>query len=305
MSIFSFFKKQKETIDIKVPEIPSKFISKANDDEIYFERAEYSENQFDLDDCFNAKTKAERILEALQVFEAKEKALLHKYYFLKLFARVASRDSKYNEKMLTIDKQVNRMKRIHDEIKKRADILKYVQDDEAFDYSELFVKINDLFDFGRVLSTQLNDIQKQYYHNLKIATYSICKDKTYQELEQLIKDTNEMIQEYKSAQEAYDFIYYNSGELVVQTVKALVEAIEESGIKSYIDAYPFKYFLPSDDVVVLRFAEWIDLFNKLLYVFRTSNRIDFKSVQPFSEYYRELEKRYMIMLIYNEMGMKQ
>ncbi|MGB4014381.1 MAG: hypothetical protein WBL47_00935, partial [Bacilli bacterium] len=200
---------------------------------------------------------------------------------------------------------VNRMKKIYDEIKKRADVLKYLPEEGDFDYNELFMKINDLFDFSRALFTQLSDIQKQYYQNLKIAAYSLCKNKTHQELEQLLKETNETIQQYKSPQEAYDYIYYNSGELIVNTVKALVDVINESGIKNYIDAYQFQYFLASDDVVALRFAEWIDLFNKLLYVIRNTNRIDYNSAPLFNQYYRQLETRYMIMLIYNEMGLKQ
>lgn len=305
MRIFSFFKKPKEKIDIKVPEFPTKFISKASDDEIYYERAEYIDDRYNLDDCFDVKTKVERILESLRAFDKKAQTILHKYYFLKLFAKVASRDAKYNEKMITVDKQVNRMKKIYDEIKKRADVLKYLPEEGDFDYNELFMKINDLFDYGRALFTRLSDIQKQYYQNLKIAAYSLCKNKTHQELEQLLKETNETIQQYKSPQEAYDFIYYNSGELIVNTVKALVDVINESGIKNYIDAYQFQYFLASDDVVALRFAEWIDLFNKLLYVIRNTNRIDYNSAALFNQYYRQLETRYMIMLIYNEMGLKQ
>ncbi|MCK9536201.1 MAG: hypothetical protein M0R05_01210 [Bacilli bacterium] len=305
MRIFSFFKKPKEKVNIKVPEIPAKTLSIANDDEIYFERAEYVENKYNLEDCFDAKTKADKILDSVQAYDAKAKMMLHKYHFLKLFARVALRDTKYNEKMILLDKQINRIKKNYEDIKKRAEILKYTKDDVGFEFDNLFIKINELFDFGRDLNNQLADFQKQYYQNLKMATFSICKNKTYQQLDALNKTTNEMIQEYKSFQEAYDYIYYNSGELIVNTVNALVKAIKTGGVNNYIQSYPYQYFLLSDDVVVLRFAEWIDLFNKILYVIRTTNKIDLFSNQIFSQYYRELEKRYMIMLIYNEMGSKQ
>lgn len=303
MGIFTFFRKRKEKIYIDIPTAPVKALSQAHDNEIYYERAAYSENKYNLEGLDDiAKTK--KVLDAVRSFEKRQGNLLYKYYFLKLFSQVALRDKKYNEQMIMLDKQINRIKKNYADVKKRTELIRRVKDGEYYDYEGLYAKINELFEFSADIRKLLNDVEKNYYLELKIAIYSICKGKTYEELEVLHKAVSETVKEYKSMQEAYDFIYFNSGEQIVGTVKALVRAVASSGISAYANTYTYQYFLTSDDVVVLRFPEWIDLFNKMLYCFRMTNKLDIFADEAFAGKYRELEKRYMIILIYNEMEKK-
>jgi hypothetical protein len=305
MKVLELFKKPKEKIDIEVPEVPQKVISKAKDEEIYFERANFVDNKYNLDDCFDQKTKQDRILECLLSYEKKSSSMFHKYYFFKLFSKAAMRDSKYNEQFIVIDKHINRIKKNYDELKKKTDYLKFVKDAGDLELEDIFTKINELFEFYRGLDADLNKFQKTYYQDLKMTSYSICNDKTYQEIEALNKSVNKMIEEYKNIQEAYDFIYYNSGELIVDTINSLVQCIENSGNKQYISMYKYDYFLESDYVVVLKFTEWIELFTKILYVLRMiTSKVDSFDFLNFKSHYQELEKRYLILLIYSEMNQK-
>ena len=109
---FSFLKRNKEKINISVPEGPVPSVSKAKDEEIYYERADYQDNIYDLEDCFDTKSKVERILESLAVFDKKYMQALHKYYFFKLFNRAALKNKNYNTLTLQLDKQINRLRKL-------------------------------------------------------------------------------------------------------------------------------------------------------------------------------------------------
>lgn len=295
------FKKPIEKINIKVPDIPKTTNKQVSDDEIYYERAKVIKiNSFDND--YDPVTKKNKILDNINNFENKSASLFHTYYFLKLFIKAATKDHKFNEQMLLIDKQINRIKKNYEDLKKRTDILKYVDVIDEQELDEIYERINGLFDFYSDLNKDLTTIQSAYYRNLKMTSYSICNDKTYLELDTINKSILKTFDEFKTMQEAYDFIYYNSGELIVNCVKALVNCFENNANKTYIKTYRFEYFLDSDYVVVLKFTEWIELFNKIRYVMRTTNGVELFDYLNFKNYYQELEKRYIIMLIYNEMS---
>lgn len=300
---FSFLKRNKEKINISVPEGPVPSVSKAKDEEIYYERADYQDNIYDLEDCFDTKSKVERILESLAVFAKKYMQALHKYYFFKLFNRVALKNKNYNTLTLQLDKQINRFKKTYDDLKKKTDVLKYLQDVADTELEQVLLKINALFDFCRDINKNLTAYQQTYFPRLKIASYSICNDMTYIEIDNLIKAVNKMIDEFKNIREAYDYIVYNSGELINNTVNAFVTGLQNSNNPQYKE-YDFKYFLSSDFVMVLNFSEWVDLFTKFLYIKRIAKDVELFDYLNFKNHYQELEKRYVIMLIYNEMNRK-
>lgn len=301
MKIFSFFKKQKETIDIKIEDGPKQSNQVAKDEEIYYERVHFDENPYTLDNLHSTQEKQDKIFSDMIAFEKKANTTYHKYSFLKLFSRAADKDNFYNESLLSIDKQINRLKKMQEEVKKRTDIIKYIEDIADKELNIVYKSINEMFDFHRELDSGLQHFQSKYYRHLKMSSFSICNDKSYQELDSLYKSINNLILEYKSINEAYDYIFYNSGNQVYETVKALIECLENSKNKELIKMYDYNYFLNSDFVVALSFPEWIELFTKIKYVMRTANKVELFDFLKFKELYSELEKRYILMLIFNEM----
>ncbi|MDD3999718.1 MAG: hypothetical protein PHX62_02330 [Bacilli bacterium] len=297
---FIFTKRNKEKINLQLPEGPSPSISTAKDEEIYYERANYKNNKYDLEDCFSTKSKQEKIMESIAAFEKKYEKILHQYSFIKLFYRAALKTKEYNEMTLRLDKQVNRFKKKSEDLKKKSDVLKYVVDAPDFELEQIFLKINELFDFSRDLDKQINQYKSAFFPQLKIASYSICNDQSYLEIDSLNKAVNKMIDEFKNIQEAYDFIVYNSGELIINTVNAFVNGLKNS--KNQYREYDFHYFLNTDYIMTLKFPEWVELFTKILYVKRVVKDVELFDYLNFKNYYLELEKRYLIMLIYNEMG---
>lgn len=299
MKLFSFLKKQKEVIDIEIPEGPVESQSKASDDEIYFERVEYKE-EFSLSEIEGIDAKKEKLKERYEEFEKKIDSLYHAFSFLRLFSKAASKDNNYNEKMILVEKHINRIKKLHEDYKRRSDLIKYVDLNEN-ELESINNNLNVLFNFYEDISKELNEIKNHYYRHLKMTSYSICNDKSYQELDNINKSINNLISEYKNISEAHDYIYYNSGDLIVSTVKSFMECIENSNNYELKKNYKFNYFLSSDYVVAFSFPEWVELFTKIKYVMKIASKVELFDYLKFKKLYSELEIRYILMLIYNEM----
>lgn len=300
MKLFSFLKKQKETVDINIPEGPvNKSSQVAKDEEIYYERVEFGKEKYSLSDCKSVDEKKEFIEKSNRNFEKKSSSLFHTYNFLRLFSRSADKDNKFNEKLMMIDKHINRMKKMHDDIKRRIDLIKYVELQES-EMENINFSISEIFAFYRDIDTELDELKQKYYKHLKMTSFSICNDKSYQELDSINKSINKIIDEYKNIADAYDYIFYNSGSLIVDTINALVECLENSNNKDLKKDYKYDYFLNSTFVVALSFPEWVELFTKIKYVMRVSSKVELFDYLKFKDLYIELEKRYILMLIYNE-----
>lgn len=300
MKLFSFLKKQKETVEINVPEVPvNKSSQVAKDEEIYFERVEFGREKYSLSDCKSVEEKKELIENSNRNFEKKSNSLFHTYNFLRLFSRSADKDNKFNEKMIMIDKHINRMKKMHDDIKRRIDLVKYVELHDS-ELENINFAISEIFAFYRDIDAELDELKQKYYKHLKMTSFSICNDKSYQELDSINRNINKIIDEYKNIADAYDYIFYNSGSLIVDTINALVECLENSNNKDLRKDYKYDYFLNSTFVVALSFPEWVELFTKIKYVIRVSSKVELFDYLKFKDLYIELEKRYILMLIYNE-----
>jgi len=290
-----------EKIDIAIPVIPKSHKNpRIKDEEIYFERVNYVSNGHSLHDLPDLKAKVEQITESLQGFLGKSEALLHQFHFLKMFSRARFKNPEVSDRIYEFEKQIARMKRIYEDLKNKGDLYRYMEKVEDQDLEETFGKINDLFDFLREISKDLTQFQNKFFKKLKMTSYSICNDKSYPELETLNRNISQTMEGYKSFQEAHDYIFYNSGELIVNTIKALVHCLASKKNLNYAKTYNYSYFLGSEVVVALKFTEWIELFNKIRFVMRTTSGVELFDYLIFKNYYLELEKRYIMMLIYDE-----
>ncbi len=293
---------QKEKIDIQIPDIPSgKRKLNVSDEDIYYERVVFSNLGRSINMLPDLKAKIAKIKETLKQFEAKAEITWHQFYFLKLFSKARSKKQEVTEQIFGLDKKVSKMKRILDDLKNKVDLFQYVEQVEDQKLEDAFSETLDLFGFLDDLNRDLNEFQNLYFKKMKMTSYSICNDKSYLELEALNRNIALMLDGYKSFQEAHDFIYYNSGELITNTIKTLVHCLETSKLTNYSSAYSYRYFLNTDAVVAMKFTEWVDLFNKIRFVVRMTAGVELFDYLIFKEYYQELEKRYIMLLIYDEM----
>jgi len=299
MKLFSFFKKPKEVIKLNIPEVSiQKSQIVAKDEDIYFERAEFKE-EYSISEIEGTDAKKDNLHKRNEEFEKKVLDLYHTFSFLRLFAKAANKDNNYNENLIALEKQINHLKKKHEEYKRRSELVKYIDFNDG-ELEQINSQLNSLFNFYEDLNKKLRDFQNKYYKHLKMTSYSICSEKSYLELENINKNINNILADYKNINEAYDYIYYNSGGLIVDTVKSFVECLERSTNPNLKKDYNFYYFLPTDYVVAFSFPEWVELFTKMKYVMKIA-KVELFDYLKFKKLYHELETRYIIMLIYNEM----
>ncbi|MGD9886816.1 MAG: hypothetical protein AB7T03_02490 [Bacilli bacterium] len=295
------FKMPQEEITIKIPEVPSgKRKSQVSDEEIYFERVVFTNFGHNILKLPDLKSKIEKIKDTLKQFSQKCEIVWHQFYFLKLFSR-ARKKTEASDLIFGFEKQVSRMKRVIEDLTNKVDLFQYMERVEDQEIEDAYTKALDLFTFLDNLAKELMDFQNTYFKKMKMTSYSICNDKNYQELDSLNRNIALMLESYKSFQEAHDYIYYNSGELITNTIKALVHCLETSKLTNYSATYNYRFFLSTDAVVALKFAEWVDLFNKIRFVMRITAGVELFDYLIFKDYYQELEKRFIMLLIYDEM----
>ncbi len=301
MKLFSFFKKRKETIEIDIPEVPvHESIATASDEDIYFERVEYAKEQFSLRNCKNNEEKKEKIINTAIHFEKQFEELKHNQNFLKLFARAANKDNKYHEKMKLLAKQIAKLKTSRSDFAPKLEAVKVMALSNA-EFENIASQLDDLLMLYLEANRNVNFIKEKNYKHLKMSSFSICNDKTSLELELLTSEVEKLILSYKNIHTAYDHIFYNSGSLIVDTINALVECLQNSNNKELKNDYKYSYFLSSTIVLSLSFSEWVELFTKIKYVMRVASKVELFNYLKFKDLYSELEKRYILMLIFNEM----
>lgn len=240
------------------------------------------------------------IITNYQKAEKRLEKLIKDYYILKLFSRAATRSGRFNEKMLHLDKQLNYTKRLNEEIKRKMDIVKYMQDVTNEELMEIYDKVEQFLDQIQQTQLEADDINLKHYNKIKLASAGIIINKNNFELEKFNREVNEFIYQYKSLQEAAEHVYYYSGDLIVQTVNSLVQSIKLAKNSDHIYNYDYNYFLESSTVITLSLPQWIELFNKIRYVLRTVSDVNVINYVDFKNYYQKLEVRYFILMLYME-----
>lgn len=269
-------------------------------EEVYYERTQEPKVRFNLKSFKTRKEKLQEFEKATKVIETKLKTADHDYSFLKLFSLAATKDRDYNDYMNNLKKDISKCLGSYKKFSDKLELLDY-EELTSDELDSLSLELNDFLNAVDDIDYEVRNIKGKYYYQLRMSSYSICSDKSAKEINQLDKDIKDLIKNYKHINEAYDVIYYNSGELIVNTINALVECISNSKNENLKKQYDYKYFLNTDAVVALDFNEWIALFTKMKYVMRISKNTELFNYLKFRELYNELEKRYVLMLIFNEM----
>lgn len=227
------------------------------------------------------------------------------YYLLKLFSRAALKNPQFNERILFLDKEINNIKRLFEELKRKMDIVKYMQDVTIEELMEIHDKLNNFFDHQTHFSSEAKEVERIYYRNIKMASAGIIMNKNNIELEKFHKDVNDFIYQYRSLQEAAEYVFFHSGDLIVKTINSLVQCINNSANSEHIETYNYDYFLDSPLVLTLTLPEWIELFNKIRYVLRVVSDINIINYVDFRQNYLQLEIRYFILMLYMESMSKE
>jgi hypothetical protein len=206
--------------------------------------------------------------------------------------------------MMAMDKHINRVRREYEDLQKRVNVVKYnegVSEDEIFDTYE---KVKEILLFHKGIQNNFDDLRRKYYNYLKIATVNVCMNKSNYDLENMYKNLSAFLNDYKNLNEAAEYIYYNSGVLIVQTISSLVNALSEANNQEHIKTYNYQYFSKSEVVIALELTEWIDIYNKIKFVLKMANEAVISNNLEFKNNYQKFEMRYLILMMYMETNRK-
>jgi len=246
------------------------------------------------------KTDEELLDELIFVFNkitSKNDRIITEYYTIKILARIGLKNMDFNLQMMSMEKNVNRIKKDCFDINRLITQIKAGLKCDRLEIEKLYKQVNDLYAFQNGLLNQLNEVNSTSYGHLKIATVSVTINKTHEELEKLYYSICNELKSFTSFDEAAEFIFYNSGEFIDNLINTFIKYIKESGNSEYIEMYDRKYFLPSDVVISLDVKEWIELYNRLKFILKIMKKYDKLSFIGYQELFDTFEAKYAILMM--------
>ena len=257
-------------------------------------------NQSDTNAQLNNKTDEEIIDETIFTFNkilSKNDRIITEYYTIKILSRIGLKNMDFNLQMLSMEKNVNRIKKDCFDLNRIISQLKNGLNYEREGILKLYNDVNDLYAFQNGLINQLNEVNSTSYGHLKISTVSVTINKTHEELEKLYLNICNELKPFNTFEEASEYIYYNSGDFIDKLINTFVMYVKESGNEEYIRQYDRKYFLPSDVVISLDIKEWIELYNRLKFVLRLMNKSNKTTFLSYQELYDTFEAKYAVLMM--------
>ena len=255
--------------------------------------------KYQNDSITNYKSNDDRIQKIRANFklcEEKYKELLRKFYILKLFEKATDMSDSFFDDFKMIDKYLKTSKTYLDSVKKLKELTTI--DMPSSSIVDCYYKVCDMIDILDQIKEELGVFESHYYPKFKMTSYNITKTKTKEELERLAKEVNSYIETYNTLEDAYDYVCYNSGEVILDAIEVLVNELKKHQDKLKIRVEK-KYFLESDAIIFMDYIGWVNLFSKLQYVFERVDRSLYKD-EKVDELLKELQNRYLVVLIFNE-----
>lgn len=288
-----FRRRKVEEINLEIKETRNKEIDEKF---LYSEKKEIEVDGFSSLPGENKKKYLDKSFNAIQ---KKNYDIINSYYLCKIFAKVALKDKDFNQEMMRLDKNINRVRKEFADLQKKVNEVKFNEETNDELLNSTYEKHNAIAAFQKVIAENIEVVRKKYFNYLKIATVNVCLNKSNTELETLNTNLNKFLEEFKNLNVAAEYIYYNSGMLIVQMINALLKMINKQGNEDYIKTYDFNYFLKSDVIITLEVTEWIDLYNKVKFVTREVNKN-----KEMADVFSQFEIRYLILMMYLEVNKK-
>ena len=291
MRLFKKHRVEEINLEIKAPRSkePNKDIPMYSEAINYFELSSYAATE-DLDQKYNI------INNDILQSKRKKEEMMHSYYLCKIFSKIASKDREFNLLLMAIEKYINRLRRDEEDLNRKIKNLKKAElNEEVLD--DIYVQVDSLVNFQKEINDKISELRLRYFNHLKIATVNATMNKSNTELDNMYKNLNLLLDDFKSLNEAAEYIFFNSGQLIISMVNSLMQCFKDFGKQEYINLYNFRYFLATDVIITLSLKEWIDLYNKIKFVMKITNDADLVNYLEFKNNFIQFELRYVILMM--------
>ncbi len=282
--IMSLFKKKKiETIDL--PEIKDVI------EEIPFSLFTSSEVKTPL-------LKNQDLIDAFKKWQNEYDKISKLYYFCKIYSPVATFNSDLEKQLIGANKYFDHLTSLHNQVGEAIFQLKEEENQEYL--NTLLNKLQEMYLTQDSFHNLLAEIKKYYYSKIKIATLNVCLDKEILELQTTEQEMKKFLRNYKTLEEAAQYIYYNSGIIIQKLITDIVNRLKQTKNQRYIQLYTNLYFLKSDAVITLNLSEWVELYNKLKFVVKNTPEANLLSYNSLKSEFILFEISYLILMINSE-----
>ena len=308
MALFKFLKKQKkeEIIDLNQIEENQKNIDlektqqsvKAEENKEVVNEAPLQANTKEEAPEFNFSDTIAKVSSAKKDIPN----IIHEYYLAKIFSRVALDEKEFSAQVVELDKQIDKIKNSIHELERSIDIYKKVDNQIIEEELRINERVDKVLLTQKALKQRFLDINNMFYKQLKITTVSVCINKTNEQLEDFFNLINEIVGNYRNMTEAAYNLYYSSGDFLVSFIKELVSDFALTGNKDYISKYTYSFFLDTDAVITLDINEWIDLYNKVKFAYKSLSSIEIDAYLRIKEKYNYFEAVYTILMMQAEIS---
>ena len=245
------------------------------------------------------------VIKNLNTAKSQISPIMHEYYISKIFSRVALEEKEFKMQVLELDKQIEKITNDIKDLERSIDFYKKVNN--KIDEEELRIKtrVDKLLLTQKAIKQRFLDINNLYYTHLKITTVNVCINKTNDQLEAFYNLINDIIKKHKNITDAAYNLYYSSGDFLVSFVKELIECVKLTNNTDYIRKYNYSFFLDADAIITLEISEWIDLYNKIKFAFKSLSNIEIDAYLRIKEKYNYFEAIYTILMMQSEMSSKK
>lgn len=226
--------------------------------------------------------------------------LMYNYYLCKFFSLAVFNSSEDLEELASLNKQINNIKNLKEDIDNKVKKLNEEKDYADSYIEELFESVNHANENYLGLLSRIDETRRDKFNTLKLSSLAVILNKKGVELDKMDSRLTYFINNFKSLEEASDYIYINSGELVTSLVKSLLRCIESSNREEFKKQYNLYYFLKSDVILCLELNEWIELYNKVRHCANVLRNVDIANYIDFQGYLEEFEIRYLVLMINEE-----
>ena len=285
---------KKEVITIKEEyTYPKASKVKMPKDKLYKEISTVRVRDASLDKTMSLEGQMKQVDKDIEMLEKKINILYKDFLFLKLFHLSAKKSESFTRDFNAFDYYINKFRTDIFNLKRFFNNFRVQMDVTGNAIDEVYNDVNNLYDYLVGLTSDLQDLRKNYYHEFKLTSHALTKDKTIAGYEDLINRVEIEISKFKSIEEANDYIIYNSGNEIIDFVEEFLNVKTNQKNK-----LTYHYFLQTDAIIAFKYHEWIDLFVKFNYVMNKLKDVNYS--KKFEEKYRNLETKYTVITIYNE-----
>lgn len=264
-------------------------------EKLYKEKAVIRVRDASLDKTMSLEGQIKHVEKDLEIIEAKLNSIYREFLFLKLFHLSAKESDNFIKDFNALNYYINKFKGDLVNVRRIFNSFRGQMDLTGNSIDEVYNEVNNFYDYILGLYSDISDLKKKYYHEFKVTSHALVKDKSIEEYEDLIYRVETELSGFKNISEAYDYIIYNSGNEIIELVLEFLKIKANDKNK-----LTYHYFLQTDAIIAFKYHEWIDLFIKFNYV---KNKLgDCEYSKKFIELYRLLETKYAIITIYNEMS---